>query len=190
MPDDEFDSLFDDDPPKSGTPAGGKDHRHLDEDHLSRNPSSSEHTMPSQREQKGVPPHGEQQKRRSADDFQPDMDALLISAQSPLIIEGMKYLTAKDFSAATLQIYAEALKGVEVFIKILERNPNSYRNLRSAIQADTDCREIESVAFHLYRHKHREDPETDSEILRSYEMLRNSLKIGYNKALILSLIHI
>jgi hypothetical protein len=35
-------------------------------------------------------------KKRTSDDFEPDMDALLLTAQSPMIIEGMKYLTLRD----------------------------------------------------------------------------------------------
>lgn len=125
-----------------------------------------------------------QQKRRTSEDFSPDMDALLITAQSSLIIEGLKYLTLKDFSTSTLQVYIEAVKGVEVFIKILERNPNNYFKLSSVINADEDCKEIETVAFKLYRVKHHTEPDSDSHYIQAYEMLRNRLKIGYNKSLV------
>ncbi len=123
-------------------------------------------------------------KKRTSEDFQPDMDALVITAQSPLIIEGMKCLQMKDFTANTLHLYSEAMKGAEVFIKILERNPNNYYKLSPIIKSDSDCKEIETVAFGLYRAKHHEMPESDTHILKAYEMLRNRLKIGYNKALI------
>src|SRR5271157_5247685 len=51
-------------------------------------------------------------KKRTSEDFEPDMDALVIGAQSPFIAEGLKYLTVRDFSSTTYDIYAEAIKGV------------------------------------------------------------------------------
>jgi hypothetical protein len=121
-------------------------------------------------------------KKRSSEDFEPDMDALFIGAQSPFIAEGLKYLTVKDFSSATYDIYAEAIKGVEVFMKILDRNPNNYFKLSKVINSDPDCKEIETVAFKLFRAKHKGLPESDKQIYEAYEMLRNRLRIGYNKA--------
>src|SRR3990172_3324843 len=115
---------------------------------------------------------GAPKKKRTSEDFEPDMDALLITAQSPLIIEGLKYLTRNDFSGDTLRIYAEAVKGVEIFIKILERNPNNYYKLSAVIKTDVDCKEIENVALKLYKMKHRYNPQTDNQILQAYEMLR------------------
>jgi hypothetical protein len=123
-------------------------------------------------------------KKRTSEDFEPNMDALLITAQSPLIAEGLRYLTVKDFSGNTRETYAEAVKGVEVFIKILERNPNNYYKLAAVINTDDDCKEIETVAFKLFKIKHHNAPQTDTQILQAYEMLRNRLKIGYNKALV------
>ena len=123
-------------------------------------------------------------KKRSSEDFEPDMDALLITAQSPLITEGLRYLTIKDFSANTLQIYSEAVKGVELFIKILERNPNNYYKLEKIFSTDIDCKEIEAIALKLYKIKHHSNPQEAHQILKAYEMLRNRLMIGYNKALV------
>ena len=123
-------------------------------------------------------------KKRTSEDFEPDMDALFIAAQSPFITEGLKYLSVKDFSADTYGIYTEAVKGVDVYIKILERKPNNYYKLSEAISCDTDCKEIETVALQLYRVKHHDAPQTDRQMLRAYEMLRNRLKIGFNKALV------
>ena len=43
----------------------------------------------------------ESARKRTSNDFEPDMDALLITAQSSLIIEGMKYLTQRNFASQT-----------------------------------------------------------------------------------------
>lgn len=186
MATDDFDSLFDEEPvdkkkskevddlftfdePQPQKPAAGQPEK--------RKAAPDENSGPK-------PPAPPQHRRRSSEDFQPDMDALVITAQSPLIIEGMKCLTMRDFTANTPQVYAEAMKGVEVFIKILERNPNNYNKLSAVINSDPDCKEIETVAFKLYKTKNRVMPESDNQRLNAYEMLRNRLKIGYNKALL------
>lgn len=188
MPIDEFESLFED------TPVDNKKSKEVDElftfddqitpEPVKATPPKQAPKAPVKKEEPAPPKAPREQKKRSSEDFQPDMDALVITAQSPLIIEGMKCLTMKDFTANTLQIYTEALKGVEVFIKILERNPNNYFKLSPIINSDTDCKEIESVAFRLYKTKFHDAPESDNQILTSFEMLRNRLKIGYNKALV------
>jgi len=90
-------------------------------------------------------------KRRSSKDFNPDMDMLLLTAQSPMIIEGMKSYTKGDFSSSTLSVYTEALKGVSLYIKILDRNPKNYYKLKALIDSDTDCKEVEDIAFNLYK---------------------------------------
>jgi hypothetical protein len=186
MATDEFDSLFDDEP------ADSKKSKEVDDLFTFDEPLPQKPAEKPQQARKDVsfdefeakPPQPPQHKRRSSEDFQPDMDALVITAQSPLIIEGMKCLTIKDFTANTPQIYAEAMKGVEVFIKILERNPNNYNKLSAVINSDPDCKEIENVAFRLFKAKNRVMPESDNQRLNAYEMLRNRLKIGYNKALL------
>ena len=123
-------------------------------------------------------------KKRTSEDFAPDMDALFIAAQSPFITEGLKCLTLKDFSADTYGIYTEAVKGIEVYIKILKRKPKNYFKMSEAIKCDADCKEIETVALQLYRAKHYDFPQTDGQMLRAYEMLRNRLRIGHNKAMV------
>lgn len=185
---DEFESLFDEEP--SGQP-GKKEPDDLftfdEHGHETPEEKKPRQTEPPPRPAADdMPPVRRVQpaKRRTSEDFQPDMDALVITAQSPLIIEGMKCLQMKDFTANTLHIYSEAMKGAEVFIKILERNPNNYYKLSPVINSDSDCKEIETVAFALYRAKHHELPDGDTHILKAYEMLRNRLKIGYNKALV------
>ncbi len=190
MATDEFDSLFEDEPVDNKKSKEVDDLFTFDE-HLPQKPAAKAPAAPAQPPRTSIPDDETgrqhlppQHKRRSSEDFQPDMDALVITAQSPLIIEGMKCLTMKDFSANTPQIYAEAMKGVEVFIKILERNPNNYNKLSAVITSDPDCKEIETVAFKLYKTKNRIMPESDNQRLNAYEMLRNRLKIGYNKALL------
>jgi hypothetical protein len=191
MPGDDFDSLFED------KPVDDKQSKEVDElftfdEHLPAGPPKEAPHVSKPKSPgvtRGTAPSiprapRKEQKKRSSEDFQPDMDALVITAQSPLIIEGMKCLTIKDFSSNTLQNYTEALRGVEVFIKILERNPNNYFKLSAVINSDTDCKEIESVAFGLYKTKFHDTPQIDSQILKAFEMLRNRLKIGYNKALV------
>ncbi|OHD64811.1 MAG: hypothetical protein A2176_10865 [Spirochaetes bacterium RBG_13_51_14] len=189
MPTDEFDSLFDEEP------VDDKKRKEVDDlftfddqpEPFDAPPAAPPPSAPPsvRKERPAAPVHkSPQHKKRTSEDFQPDMDALVITAQSPLIIEGMKCLSEKDFAANTVQIYTESLKGVEVFIKILERNPNNYYKLSTVINSDVDCKEIEMVAFRLYKTKFRNKPETDSQILKAYEMLRNRLKIGYNKALV------
>ncbi|MBN2079138.1 MAG: hypothetical protein JW838_09235 [Spirochaetes bacterium] len=184
MPNDDFDSLFDE------TPSGAKKKADADDPFAPEEPADARPVAPKPERKspaeidgpRSSPPH----KKRTSEDFAPDMDALLVTAQSPLIVEGLKCLSEHDFTAPTLQIYAEALKGVEIFIKILERNPNNYFKLSAVITTDPDCREIEEVAFRLFQTRYHEKPDTDSHILKAYEILRNRLKIGYNKALVSS----
>ena len=89
-----------------------------------------------------------QKKMRSLCDFEPDMDALLLTAESSMIIEGMKYYTKSDFSSNTLPIYLEARKGIEFYMKILNRSPNNYRRLKILIDSDIDCQKVERTFLH------------------------------------------
>jgi len=124
------------------------------------------------------------QKKRSSQDFICDMDALLLTAQSPMIIEGMKYLTMKKFSADKKSTFAEAVKGIELFITILKRNPNNYYKLSELISEDIDCREVERSAMSLYFSKFSTSPETDIQKLNAFELFRDRLRNGYYKCLI------
>ncbi len=124
------------------------------------------------------------QRRRSFADFEPDMDALLITAQSSMIIEGMTLYTKKDFSAGTLAIYIEALKGVELYIKILDRNPNNYAKLKKVVDSDTDCQEVERIAFNLYKKLNMETPTTNSDKISAFEILKSLINEAVSKATI------
>lgn len=122
--------------------------------------------------------------RRSAKDFQPDMDALLLSAQSSMIVEGLKCLTECNFSTAKISIYSEAIKGIELCIKIIQRHPESYRKLSTIINTDIECKEVEKTAFDLYEEARHSPPETDEDRLAAYQYLRQKMIIAYRKSLV------
>jgi hypothetical protein len=121
-------------------------------------------------------------KKRNITDFEPDMDALLMTAQSSMIIEGMELYNNKNFASEVLQIYLEALKGVDLYIKILNRNPNNYRKLKTLIDADTDCQQVETIAFDLYKKQYDTTPDTDREKLEAFELFKLIFKQSINKA--------
>ncbi|MDY6935434.1 MAG: hypothetical protein SVZ03_14560 [Spirochaetota bacterium] len=123
-----------------------------------------------------------QKKMRSLCDFEPDMDALLLTAESSMIIEGMKYYTKSDFSSNTLPIYLEARKGIEFYMKILNRSPNNYRRLKILIDSDIDCQKVERIAFNLYQRLYDEIPETDRQKLDAFENLHFLFKEATQKA--------
>ncbi|HSV96602.1 MAG TPA: hypothetical protein VLM75_06670 [Spirochaetota bacterium] len=121
-------------------------------------------------------------RRRSSKDFNPDMDALLLTAQSSMIIEGMQNYTQGNFSSATLPIYMEALKGVALYTKILDRNPNNYNKLKELIDSDTDCKEVETIAFNMYKMMHGIEPDSYQEKLAAFEKFELLFKEAVNKA--------
>ena len=110
--------------------------------------------------------------RRSAKDFKADMDALLLTAQSSMIIDGLKCYSQKKFSADTYHIYQEALKGVGLYITILNRNPDNYHKLKALIDSDIDCQEVEKTAFNLFKKVNKDLPETDSKKVQAFEMMQ------------------
>jgi len=126
----------------------------------------------------------EPEKKRSSKDFEPDMDMLLITAQSSMIIEGVNAMKNKDFSGKKLQVYMEAFKGIELYIKILERSPDNYNKLNPIINKDPDCTEVKTIAFTIYKNKHKVMPSTDGQILEAYEIFRDRMKNAYYKALV------
>jgi hypothetical protein len=125
---------------------------------------------------------GDGPRRRSSKDFNPDMDALLLTAQSSMIIEGMKLYTQGNFASTTLAVYLEALSGVSLYIKILDRNPNNYNKLKVLFDSDLECREVESTAFNLYQKLYNAMPETDQEKLTAFEKFESLFKEAVNKA--------
>ncbi len=121
-------------------------------------------------------------RRRSSKDFNPDMDALLLTAQSSMIIEGMKYYTQGNFASTTLSIYLEALNGVSLYIKILDRNPNNYIKLKALIDSDIECKEVENIAFNLYHKLYNSNPETEQEKLTAFEKFELLFREAVNKS--------
>lgn len=199
--DSDFDSLFNDDAPSKDSGAGfddlfggppapeqkktGTETFDFDSDFEVDKPRPEKKLTPPQRVSEDTRDSaGRVERQRCSNDFKPDMDALLITAQSSMIIEGTKRLSETDYSSKTMQVYAEAIKGVDLYIKIIQRNPNSYRKLTGIIRADIDCAEVERIAFSIYKSKHHGLPEDDAERLKAYEYFRERLKNGYKKALI------
>jgi len=125
------------------------------------------------------------QKRTSAD-FEPDMELILITAQSSMIIEGMKLISQHDFKSKNTSIFSEAIKGVELYMKILERNPENFRKTMSMLSTDPDCMDVQKISFNLYKNVYGELPESDSQKLKSFEIIKERLQNGYNKSLIAS----
>lgn len=175
--DNEFDSLFDDEP----TLPAGDDFTfdEFPEETPAAPPTARPAAAPTAAAAESI-----SQRRRTSDDFAPDMDALLITAQSSMIIEGMKLLTKKDYSVKTVQVYSESIKGVDLYIKILQRNPGNYQKLSAIINNDIDCKEVEKLAFKLYRTRFNDEPGTDDQKLRAFEELRVHLLQAYEKAMI------
>ena len=124
--------------------------------------------------------------KRSSADFSPDMDALLLTAQSSMIIEAMKYISIHDFKSKNISVFSEAIKGIDLYMKILERNPENFKKLSAILSSDQDCMDVQKITFNLYRNVTGELPETDSQKLKAFELINERLKNAYNKSLISS----
>ena len=124
--------------------------------------------------------------KRSSADFEPDMDLLLISAQTPMIIEGMKLISNHDFRSKNVVTFSEAIKGIELYMKILERNPDNYRKVSSMMSTDPDFCDLLKITSNLYRNIYNEVPSTDSNKLKSFELVKDHLDIALKKSLISS----
>lgn len=181
MPD-EFDSLFDDVDIKKKDDLQLFDDLDLDEstnDDDSLKFELTEEDKPTEEEKTET---ATPQKKRSSNDFELNQDQMFITAQSAMIIEGMKYLTLKKYSASTLQFYVEAIKGIDLFIKIIQRN--NYHKLNEIIRQDIDCKEVEKIAFNLYRNIFDEEPAGEIQKLKAFELFKESLVKGYKKSLV------
>lgn len=124
--------------------------------------------------------------KRSSADFEPDMDLLLISAQTPMIIEGMKLISNHDFRSKNTVIFSEAIKGIELYMKILERNPENYRKVASMLSSDPDYCDLLKITTNLYKSLFNEIPSSDSNKLKSFELVKDHLDIALKKSLISS----
>lgn len=123
-------------------------------------------------------------KKRSSKDFELDMEAILLTAQSSLIIEGIRYYGNKDFGPHTLPVYKEALGGIELYIKLIDRNPNNYKKLKKIIDTDIDCQKVENTVFNLFRKLYHQPPETDPEKVIAFEKFRQLFASAVDKAAI------
>lgn len=122
--------------------------------------------------------------KRSSKDFNPDMDALLISAQSPMITEALELFLNKDFSSNTIEIYKEALRGISLFIKIIDRNPINYKKLQPSISLDPDCLKVENTAFDLFKKRNNRLPNDNNEKITAYTMLQSLIKNALSRAML------
>ncbi len=130
-------------------------------------------------------------RKRSSADFSPDMDLLLLTAQSSMILEGMNFIFKHDFKSSNLSTFSEAIKGVDLHIKILQRNPENYKKLSAMLSTDRDCMKVQEITFNLYKNLYDEPPESESQKQRAFELIRDTLYNGYSKSLIsLALIEI
>ncbi len=126
----------------------------------------------------------EEERRRTSKDFELNMDAILLTAQSSMIIEGIKCYSEKDFSPQTLPIYLEALKGVDLYIKIIDRNPVNYHKLKTIIDTDIDCQRVENTVFNLFKKIFGRAPDDNSEKIIAFEKFRLLFENAKNKATI------
>lgn len=123
-------------------------------------------------------------RKRSSADFSPDMDLILLTAQSSMILEGMNLIFKHDFKSSNLTTFSEAIKGVDLHIKILQRNPENYKKLSVMLSKDKECMEVQKITFNLYKTVYEELPESESQQQRAFELIRDTLHNGYNKSLI------
>lgn len=128
-----------------------------------------------------LPTEDIQTKKRSATDFEPNMDALFITAQSSMIIDGFEYLNNKKFIPESLAVYIEALKGVNFYIKMLDRNPNNYKKLKNLISADPDCLQVEKITFEEFKKERGSMPDSDKEKVEAFELTQRLFKEAINK---------
>ena len=187
MPDSDkfdFDSLMDDDLPDSGEEfflfddePGVKKESILEE-------KFDEPAIPEQDIIEPEPDFSVQ--KRSSADFSPDMDALLLTAQSSMIIEAMKLVSLHDFKSKNISVFSEAIKGIDLYMKILERNPENFKKLSIILSSDQDCMDVQKIAFNHFRNVMGELPESDSQKLKAFELINEKLKNAYNKSLISS----
>ncbi|HPA71069.1 MAG: hypothetical protein KBA61_14595 [Spirochaetes bacterium] len=122
--------------------------------------------------------------RRTSKDFELNMDAILLTAQSSMIMEGIKCYSNKDFSPATHPIYLEALKGIDLYIKIIDRNPNNYSKLKTIIDTDIDCQRVENTVFNLFKKVFHRLPDDNAEKIVAFEKFRLLFENALNKATI------
>lgn len=185
MPDSDkfdFDSLMDDNLPDSID-----DFFPLDsEPAVSDNKDSADNPDSSSAESDDTSKTDFSAQKRSSADFSPDMDALLLTAQSSMVVEAMKLISFHDFKSKNMSVFTEAIKGIDLYMKILERNPENFKKLTSILSTDQDCMDVQKITFNLFKNVTGEFPESDSQKLKAFELINERLKNAYNKSLIAS----
>ncbi len=122
--------------------------------------------------------------KRTSADFHPDMDALLLTAQSSMIVEAMNLFSNSDFKQSSAGCYSEAINGLNLFIKLLERNPGHFKKLSSELAYDHDFAEVINICYRHFENVSGEFPESDSQKIKAFEMVREMVNRGYLKSLI------
>lgn len=179
----DFDSLMDEELPGSGDDFFKfDDDPELKEDTAAATEKFDDEPIP----EEPAPAADYSAHRRTSADFSPDMDALLLTAQSSMIVEAMKLISLHEFKSKNMTTFSEAIKGIDLYIKILERNPENFKKLTSILSSDQDCMDVQKITFNLYKNITGELPETDSQKLRAYEFINERIKNAYNKSLIAS----
>ncbi len=179
----DFDSLMDEELPDSGDDFFLFDSEEPDDKNNSANTDNSDKELLP--DEVISEPDYSTQKRTSAD-FSPDMDALLLTAQSSMIIEAMKYISQHDFKSKNITVFTEAIKGIDLYMKILERNPENFKKLTAVLSSDQDCMDVQNITFNLYRNVTGELPQSDNHKLKAFELIKEKLNNAYNKSLITS----
>ena len=177
----DFDSLMDFDLSDQGD-----DFFSLDDKSGSEKPSGSSEKSGDTAGQESRKEDVKKTPKRTSADFSPDMDALLLTAQSSMIIEGMKLISQHDFKSKNVSIFSEAIKGVDLYIKILERNPENFKKLTAILSTDSDCMDVQRITFNLFRNVAGELPQSDAQKLKAFELIKEKLKWAYYKALVSS----
>lgn len=177
----EFDPVYDDEEPGSE-----KDFFSFDDD--SSSPAPDKITKSGTDNSNNL---SKSARKRTSADFSPDMDLLLLTAQSSMILEGMKLVSQHDFKSGNVTAFAEAVRGADLYIKIIQRNPANYKKLSAMLTKDIECMEVQKITFNLYKSVYDELPESDSQKLKAFELIRDTLQNAHCKSLIsLSLIEI
>jgi len=122
--------------------------------------------------------------KRTSADFQPDMDALLITAQSSMIVEAINLYLNCNFKHSNVKTYSEAVNGINLFIKLIERNPGHFQQLTSTLSSDYDLMEVLKISYNTFSKIHGETPDSDSKKLKAFEIIRGMLNKGYLKSII------
>ena len=178
----DFDSIMDDDLPDSGDDFFQFDSEPNDKKETINTDNYNDELTP---DEEILETDCSSQKRTSAD-FSPDMDALLLTAQSSMIIEAMKQISLHDFKSKNMSVFTEAIKGIDLYMKILERNPENFKKLTAILSSDQDCMDVQNITFNLYRNVTGELPQSDAQKLKAFELINERLKNAYNKSLITS----